>query len=94
MWGDPMRVEYMVDSQVKITYSHNQGNPLTSDTVRLSRNALSTDEELDLYFRDFGEFQRFVKFLHVEMWNKINEFNLARERKKGRGTASQRRTKS
>jgi len=84
MWGDPMRVEYMIDSQVKISYSHTQGNPLRSDIVRLSRSALSADEELELNFRDFGEFQRFVKQLHIEMWNKINEFNTARERKKGR----------
>lgn len=93
MWGDPMRVEYMIDSQVKMSYSHTQGNPLTSDIVRLSRNALATDEELNIYFRDFGEFQRFAKFLHDQMWLKINEFNAARERKKGRGRPSPRRTK-
>lgn len=84
MWGDPMRVEYMVDKDTQLQYSHSSGNPLSTETIRLARFALSADEEIELNFRSFGEFERFAKFVHNSMWETKNKFIEHAKAQKGR----------
>lgn len=85
MWGDPMRVEYMVDKDTQLHYSHSSsGNPLSTETIRLFRFALLADEEIELNFRSFGEFERFAKFVHGSMWETKNKFIEHAKARKGK----------
>lgn len=79
-----MRVEYMVDKDTQLYYSHSPGNPLSTETIRLSHFSLSADEEVELNFRSFGEFERFAKFVHGSMWETKNKFIEHAKARKGK----------
>lgn len=87
-----MKCEFMVDNQTHLQYlGHSQGNPLRSDAIRIYRSSFGADEELEIGFRTWGEFERFTKWLHDAMWEQKNKFIESAKARRGDRAPSRRR---